>query len=79
MKTNEIVENQMFRQTFFPKDRIAFFNSIKAVNADMVAFGLYANGALTAKGLAMKLAKNNYLESVTEEQAVNEARMLGWI
>jgi hypothetical protein len=39
----------------------------------------YKRGYITLKMLCVRLAKNNYLEEVTEEQALNELRGLGWV
>ena len=74
----EIFEIQKSRQPLFPKDRIAFYWSYKAASDDIDAFKEYQAGRMTLGMLCKALAYNNYLEAVTEEQALNEMNIIGW-
>lgn len=57
---------------------IAFSRSISAAEADKLAFEHYAQGKITLTALCKRLAFNNGLEEVTEEQALYEYEATGW-
>lgn len=70
---NAQVMNRMAR---YPHDRIAFTKD--GCYRDREAFNLYCNNAISLEELCKRLAYNNNLPSVTEEQALNELRLCGY-
>ena len=78
MRTS-LYEQQAERQKKFPKNRICFYSSDTSAQRYQSDMADYKRGYITLKMLCVRLAKNNYLEEVTEEQALNELRGLGWV
>lgn len=74
-----IKEDQEFRYKRFPKDRIAFLNTVRAVENDQNNFKAYKDGEITLKMLCIRTAMNNYLPDVSEEAMLNELRITGWL
>ena len=74
-----IKEYQAERQNYFPKDRIAFYNTETSAYKDRVIFAKYAQGQITLESACKAIASNNHLESVTESQFLNEINMLGYL
>lgn len=80
----ELREEQNLRQSYFPKDRIAFYQSEGVVGSDNKAFKQYFHGDISFDQLRRIIAKNNYLETcwedgmIPEDMMRNELRLLGW-
>lgn len=79
-----IREDQNFRQSYFPLDRIAFYQSAGTASSDLKAFKQYFYGDISFDQLRKVIAKNNYLETyfqdgmIPEDMMRNELKMLGW-
>lgn len=72
---NALVRKRMER---CPKDRIAFLRTTYAADLDKKAFCDYLHGSISLKTMCERLASNNNLPYVTEEQALNELRICGY-
>lgn len=73
-----IDDKQMERMMKFPRNRIAFLQSSKAVQEDLRNFKLWTKGLLNMEALCIATARSNHLPRVTEEQMVNELKLTGW-
>lgn len=81
LSPNKIREMQEVRQSYFPPDRIPFYNSKNAVTGDIEVFYFYEkHGDSVAGWCSNQIAENNYLEkgSVTREVFINTAKSLGY-
>lgn len=74
----KIVEKQKERAARFPKDRIPFYSSSSSAVMDQRIFTAYANGELTKRQAMERMAKNNFLDEITELQFMTEYRALGY-
>ena len=70
--------NQRLRQLNYPKDRICFLSTDTAAKNDLTIFGKYDKGEITKWDAMRAIAKNNCLDSITDEQFVTELILLGW-
>ena len=77
-KREERQADQRARTRNFPKDRICFFQSETAAKSDVAVFHKYINYQITKAQAMKEIAENNYLAEITEEQFINELRLLGW-
>ena len=57
---------------------IKFKKSNAVATKDKTDFGNYADGVITAKTGAKRIARNNDLESVTEDEFIRIATWLGY-
>lgn len=62
MDTREMRQIQEMRQKAFPPDRIAFCQTRRAVDLDMMALKEWAEGGATFDWLRAQVARNNYLD-----------------
>lgn len=69
---------QELRQKKFPPDRIAFLGTDVAATNDKMTFRLFHSGEITLREACMRIAEANFLQEVTEEQFLNEAKLLGY-
>lgn len=74
-----IKERQAIRAAAFPSDRIAFSQNSTAAIEDAASMKAYVEGEITLTMLCRCFERNNYLPKVTEEQALNELKITGWI
>ena len=65
--------------SLYPKDRMPFLKDWGIANLDKIAFSDYGNGLITLSNLCRRLAENTNLPYVTEEQALNEFQICGWL
>lgn len=72
----KIWEKQAERQKNYPADRIAFTPS--AASFDCITFQKYKENRITLSQACKEIAANNFLESVTVEQFLNEYRICGY-
>ena len=70
--------NQRLRQLNYPKDRICFLSNDTAAKKDLTVFNKYYDGKITKWDAMREIAKNNCLESITEEQFITELILLGY-
>ena len=70
---------QAERALKFPPDRIAFYHGDNAALEDALNMRRCAKGEITLPMLCRLLERSNYLEVVTEEQAINEMKITGWL
>jgi hypothetical protein len=70
---------QRTRQGRFPSDRICFAQIPSAASNDAIVMRQYAEGQISLQMLCRCLERNNYLDRVTESQALNELKIIGWI
>lgn len=75
-RKDDIWFEQAERQKRYPKDRIAFIHS--AAQDDAYTFQRYKEKRITLDIARAEIARNNYLESVTEEQFLNEFKLCGY-
>ena len=78
MYCQKLYEEQAFRQRKFPSDRICFYTSANSAQKDQSDMADWKNGYITLQMLCVRLAKNNFLEEVTEQQALKALKDLGW-
>lgn len=57
---------------------IKFIKSNAVATKDKEVFNAYADGAITAKQGARKIAENNKLDEVNEDEFLSMARWLGY-
>lgn len=69
---------QSVRSAKYPKDRICFLNTDAAAEADKATFRAWQNGAISAQTACERIAVANALVTVTEEQFMNECKLLGY-
>lgn len=69
---------QSVRSAKYPKDRICFLNTDAAVEADKATFRLWQSGGISMKDACERIAVANALVEVTEEQFINECKLLGY-
>ena len=79
MSRLRISEEQAKRKLHYPIDRICFYSSQSTATEDQKNMRAYVNGEISLRMLCMRLAYHNYLDHVTELQAINELRITGWI
>ena len=79
MGVRTIRETQQLRQKKFPSDRICFAQHQSAADADARAMRQFIHGEISMPRLCREIAKNNYIDFVTEEQMVNELKITGWL
>lgn len=72
-------EAQARRLAKFPSDRICFHGSQSAATDDQKNMRAYVNGEISLKVLCQRLAYTNFLDNVTEAQAINELQITGWL
>lgn len=70
---------QAERAAKFPPDRIAFHHSEFTATEDALNMRRCAKGEITVQMLCRLLERSNYLDDVTEEQAINEMKITGWL
>ena len=79
MGVRTIREKQQMRQKSFPPDRICFAQHQSAADEDSRAMRQFIHGEISMPRLCRVIAKNNYLDYVTEEQMLNELKITGWL
>lgn len=78
MYKQKLYDEQAFRQQKFPPDRICFYTSANSAQKDQSDMAAWKNGEITLPMLCVRLAHNNFLEEVTEAQALKALKDLGW-
>lgn len=73
-----IDEKQLERMSKFPRNRIAFLSSSRAVQEDVKNFRLWTKGMMNLEELCIATARSNRLPRVTVEQMVTELKETGW-
>lgn len=73
---DEIWYEQEARQKKYPKDRIAFIPA--AAMQDATTFQRYKEKKITLFQAMEQIAKHNFLKKITEEQFMNEYRIIGY-
>lgn len=73
---DEIWYEQEARQKKYPPDRIAFIPA--AAMQDAATFQKYKEKKLTLLQAMEQIAKHNFLKRITEEQFMNEYRIIGY-
>ena len=77
--TDELKDEQKIRATLFPRDRIAFVKgNFHKASEDAMTFWQYKIGKIPLIIARIRIADNNYLPEVTEEQFMNEYRLCGY-
>lgn len=74
-----IKEAQARRAENYPSDRICFHKSQSAATEDQKNMKAYMDGQISLQKLCLLLAATNYLDKVTEAQAINELQITGWM
>lgn len=75
-----LYEIQVERQEAFPPDRIAFLRrNWDAAGEDRKSFAMYMCGQIDLSRLCIEIAQHNRLDYVSEEQALNELKLIGWV
>lgn len=73
---DEIWYEQEARQKKYPPDRIAFIPA--AAMQDAATFQRYKEKKITLLQAMEEIAKHNFLKKITEEQFMNEYRIIGY-
>ena len=68
-------KNRLYK---YPIDRIPFLGNDTAADSDKATFKAYHEGVISLKSACERIAKANYLESVTETQFLNEYHICGY-
>lgn len=71
-------DEQELRLSYFPKDRIPFWSSQTSASEDVKVFKDYHDGKITLGVAKERIARNNYLYTITDEQFFGEYHNLGW-
>lgn len=78
MQKTETIEMQKLRLQKYSKDRIPFMNTEYTASEDKTVFEQYRNKQISKESAMRRIARNNFLPYVTEEQFDNEFKFLGY-
>lgn len=78
MKVNHTIEEQKARSRRFPPDRIPFLHNREVARIDAGILTDFRNGLIGIESACRRMAKNNLLDEVTQEQFLKLYRSLGY-